>query len=438
MIETVLLIIFFTLVFIKILGDIYLFQIKEYRLDRIVALLHDKRFVQTFITFKKMPAKTLRNTLIVFFSTGLLVLHVTLIKGTIFLILLNIVFYFFISFALTYMGVFISGIFAGRKRQSIISKAHTLLTHSKVVIIGITGSYGKTTTKEYLFHILSQKYKVAKTDTNMNTDVGIALSILKNLKSDTQYFIAEMGAYRIGEIKKICNMVKPTYGVITALGNQHLDLFGSRENLFEAKKELLISLPKNGKAFVNKATVSEKQLKEGINAPVIFYNNSDQLPLNIAPCILLAQELGMSKDEISKGINVIKQTKSKTDPIQGLKQSTIINNSYSTNVEGFIHSIELLNKRKERKKIIISRGIIELGKEKTISYERILHVLVKSEVDLYTTDADFKRSSILNVHYFKNEQQLSSSIMNILDQETVVLFEGRYDNSFINQIINNP
>ena len=197
-------------------------------------------------------------------------------------------------------------------------------------------------------------------------------------------------------------------------------------------------MPKNGKAFVNKATVSEKQLKEGINAPVIFYNNSDQLPLNIAPCILLAQELGMSKDEISKGINVIKQTKSKTDPIQGLKQSTIINNSYSTNVEGFIHSIELLNKRKERKKIIISRGIIELGKEKTISYERILHVLVKSEVDLYTTDADFKRSSILNVHYFKNEQQLSSSIMNILDQETVVLFEGRYDNSFINQIINNP
>jgi len=446
MIETLLLIIFLILVIFKIMGDIYLFQIKEYRSDRIAASIHDVGFVQTFITFKKMPAKTLRNALTLLFSIGLLLFYCVVVTPFKILLFLSVLLFPFIAFAIVYISVLISGIMAGIKRALIINKAQKLLSRSKTTVIGITGSYGKTTTKEYLFHILSQKYRVAKTDENMNTDVGVALSVIKNLKEDTQYFIAEMGAYRKGEIKKICNLIHPTYAILTAFGNQHVDLFGSKNNLIAAKKELLLSLPSTGKAYINLDTVDKASVSEDINAQKYFFSNDNVLPFkldlddeiikpNLISCFTLAIDLGMNKQEIIQAIASLKTLNNRLALKPGINKSTVINNSYNTSVESFIHSIELLQKINKKKKYIISRGIIELGYEKQKSYERILHVLAKSDVSLFTTDEDFIKPSISNVHYFKNESILSSTILKMVGENSVVLFEGKYDKKVITSVL---
>lgn len=447
MIETILITIFLVLIIFKILGDIYLFQVKEYRIDRIAASVHDMGFVQTFITYKKMPAKTVRNALTALFSIVLLLFYCLLIIHIPVLLFLSILLFPFVSFTIVYSSILASGVFAGIKRALIIKKAESLLSQSKTTVIGITGSYGKTTTKEYLYHILSQKYKVAKTDENMNTDVGVALSVIKNLKKDAQYFIAEMGAYRKGEIRKICNLVHPTYAILTSIGNQHVDLFGSKNNLISAKKELLLSLPPEGKAYINVDNVPKTLISEAVVAQKYFFLHNDAFPFefnlneeiikqNLIPCIALALDLGMEKQKIVQAILSLKTLKNRLAPIPGINKSTVINNSYNTSVESFIYAIGLLEKRQDRKKFIVSRGIIELGNEKQKSYERMLHVLAKSDISLFTTDEDFMKGSISNVHYFKSERALSSTILKELDENTVVLFEGKYDNKVITSVLN--
>jgi UDP-N-acetylmuramyl pentapeptide synthase len=93
----------------------------------------------------------------------------------------------------------------------------------------ITGSYGKTSTKEFLYAILSEKYKVVKTEGNNNTNIGVAYTVLNKVSDDYDYFICEMGAYKIGEIAEICGIVKPEIGILTGINEQHIDLFGSIE-----------------------------------------------------------------------------------------------------------------------------------------------------------------------------------------------------------------
>ena len=96
-----------------------------------------------------------------------------------------------------------------------------------LTVIGITGSYGKTSTKEFLYTILSEKFKVIKTEGYNNTEIAVAMAILKKLKSLHEIFIVEMGAYKMGEIKAICNIVSPQIGIITGINKQHVELFGS-------------------------------------------------------------------------------------------------------------------------------------------------------------------------------------------------------------------
>lgn len=422
----------------KILDLIYVFQIKEYRMDRFIAALHDEGIVHILLTPKKFPAKSVRNVLIVCISSILLGFHGWLVKDNTISSLTSFILFPLFAFVFVFLGVMVTSLFAYVKREMIIKKASVLLSQSKVTVIGITGSYGKTTTKEYLYDILATTFRVAKTDENMNSDVGVALSILKNLKPETQYFIAEMGAYRIGEIKKICDFAKPTYGIITAIGNQHLSLFGSRDNIMKTKMELLEALPAHGCGWVNSDSISKSQISKKVRTSLIFYKNrDDSAPIGIFPCLLLAQKLGVSEDAIAGAISQINSKGSRSTPVPGLKQSTIIDNSYNTSVEGCINTIQILGKRKEKRKILVTRGIIELGNEKRTSYDRILKTLNQYHVSLYTTDADFNLLHPHWVHYFSKESKLSESLLKEFGKNTVVAFEGKYDKTVINKVKQN-
>ncbi len=139
----------------------------------------------------------------------------------------------------------------------------------KTRVIAITGTNGKTTTKELIYAVLSTEFNVLKTEGNLNNHIGVPLTLLK-LKKEHQFCVLEMGANHIGEIKELCNIALPDYGIITNVGKAHLEGFGSFEGVRKAKAELYNYLyNSNGIAFVN----SDNQYLEDMNPPrsVIYY-----------------------------------------------------------------------------------------------------------------------------------------------------------------------
>ena len=118
-------------------------------------------------------------------------------------------------------------------------------------VIGITGSYGKTTTKLIVADLLASRYRVLKTAAGINTTMGVTRVIREELRDDHQYFVVEVSAYGPGEIREVCEIVHPSLAILTAVGVQHLERFGTPEAIAEAKYELLASLPRGGTAVVN-------------------------------------------------------------------------------------------------------------------------------------------------------------------------------------------
>lgn len=461
-------------ILVKALDFIYLFQIKEYRIDRFKSFLKEEGFLPIFyLRSIRFPAKKPRNFLILILILVLVFvfyllmqnLHPLLSVMTIFI--LPVTSFLFVSF-----GVIVTQVPVKIYRGLHINQAVQLVNGSKAIFIGITGSYGKTTTKEFLFQILNQKYKVAKTEANQNTNIGVALSIIKNLKKDTQYFIAEIGAYKKGEVNTVCKIIKPKFAILTGIGNQHLDLFGSKENLIIAKSELLQALPINGKAFINKEIDLYSRMIKGMKYEVCLYSTQSKADIfatnievfedkiraiihyrnksfpieahllgkhnvsNLLPCIALAFDLGMTQDEIADAIIRLRPINNKLVFYKGIKGSTIIIDSNNSNVEGFISILETVKNLPFTHKIILSRGIIELGNEKTISYNRILDKLVQSQYRLYTTDRLFKKlDQQNNVFLFKNEASLYQSIKEIIDTKTLLIIEGKFPEQFIHSLL---
>ena len=452
------------LAIIYIFSFTYYFQIKEYRFDRLFSFLREKGFLQSLIPDKfYKPKPSFRNLIIVGLSF-LLVLLVIIKTDWLFGWLLGI--------AGVVAGVLVTEPVSLLKRNIDITKAKKKLAKSSTQVIGITGSYGKTSTKEFLYQILKTQFETEKTMQNFNTNVGVAISINKNLKPQTQYFVAEIGAYKIGEIKTVTNWVKPKYGILTALGNQHIDLFGSKENLIKAKKELLTSLPKEGTAYVNIDSKGFEKATNEIQAKVVKYsassNNADiyieklnitdsktsvdvtyhnerfnlstgligkHNLVNLLPCIALAYDLGISKEKILKAIGNLKNEFGKLSLHKGLKGSQVLFDGKNSNVNGFISALETLASLNTPTKLVITKGIIELGKEKKRSYETILRKLRKSKAKMITTDKLFNElDEHADVRLVKTEKEIYEFLHQQLDNSSALLVEGKFTEPFVTKL----
>jgi len=296
-------------------------------------------------------------------------------------------------------------------RNRILQKAkEKILRHKNLIVIGITGSYGKTSTKEFLKTILSVRFKVLATPDHKNSEIGIARTIINNLNENHQIFIVEMGAYNKGGIKLLCDITRPKIGIVTGVNEQHLATFGSMDNLLSAEggQELLDSLPKDGLIVVNgnnkycldlyKKTQNHGQF---YGSAAIYSVNKDKIDSNIwteeislkkdlldfvvmtkdreavhfnagilglhniqnlLAAILVAKELGMSLEEIARAAKNIKQEQAgitlKTD-VHGIQ---IIDSSYSSNPDGVMADLDYLNIF-GGKKVIVMPCLIELGKK---------------------------------------------------------------------------
>mgnify|MGYP001558311664 FL=1 len=289
------------------------------------------------------------------------------------------------------------------KKIIIIKAKRKISSFKSLKVIGITGSYGKTSTKEFLATILSEKFKVAKTSGFNNTDIGIAKCILRDLKPEYQIFVVEMGAYKKGEIKTICDMVKPDMGIITGINEQHLELFGSLENTMKAKFELVESLPKEGivilngnnsyclemakwakvkelKIFTFRSDTDIKNIKVfqdhlefsliDKNKRMMIYLLGRQTIENVLAAIYASKSLGMTLDEIKKGISKIVPTSNTMQFSGKLGGMTLVDDAFNANPDGVVAAVEYM-KIFKGKKILVLTPLIELGEEAEKIHERL-------------------------------------------------------------------
>lgn len=264
-------------------------------------------------------------------------------------------------------------------------------------VVGITGSYGKTSTKYVVNTILSQKYNTLMTPESYNTTMGVVRTINEKLSSTHQLFVCEMGAKYVGDIKEICDIVDPTYGILTAIGPQHLDTFKSLDNVRKTKLELVDSLPQeNGLAFVNwedenirNSKITKNMVKFGLTNEADYYAENISIDekgstfdvvipgkepikvrtkllgklnvLNIVGAIAIADKLGLSADEIKTGVKYIRPVQHRLNLKQNPNGSIIIDDAYNSNIKGATMALEVLGSFKNRKRILITPGIVELG-----------------------------------------------------------------------------
>jgi UDP-N-acetylmuramoyl-tripeptide--D-alanyl-D-alanine ligase len=275
-----------------------------------------------------------------------------------------------------------------------------LSTLSNLKVIGITGSFGKTTAKYVLTEILRSKFNILKTPGSYNTLMGVTKIIRSELKPIHDVFVVEMSAKMPGDIAEICDLVKPHYGLITAIGEQHLQTFGTLENIKKTKNELIKSLPATGKAFFNVDDAHCLDLSKQAHCPVITYGIENQkvdyrafdLTLNeqgsnfkisrsrdnsvamfktsllgqhniynILGAVAIASELGMELSEMVYQIQHLAPVPHRLELKRVAKNIIYIDDAFNSNPVGSQMALKVLKQISGLRKIIVTPGMIELG-----------------------------------------------------------------------------
>jgi len=347
-----------------------------------------------------------------------------------------------------------------------------LALHSDIIKIGITGSYGKTSTKFILGTILSEKYNVLVPPGSYNTPMGLTRVIRENLTDAHQVFLAEMGAKNVGDIYELVDMVRPKYGIITSVGPQHLESFKTIENVARAKYELIEGLPQDGCAFFVNDGALVKQMYDKTAIKKYLYaicSEQDEWDVaakdiasgedgstfcivtkdgafsastkllgrnnirNILGCVAIAKELGLTEEQITRGIAKIQPVEHRLQILPGNNGVTVIDDAFNANPEGCRIAMEVLSGFQGRK-FVVTPGMVELGtveeRENFLFGERIAEaadfvflVGPKHTLPIYQgiEQAGFNMDHVFVVNSLA---EASSELGKLLRTGDVVLFEN--------------
>lgn len=275
-----------------------------------------------------------------------------------------------------------------------------LASRPNLIKIAITGSYGKTSVKNFLDACLSEKYNVLITPGSFNTTLGVVRTIREYLTASHEVFVAEMGAKQRGDVKEICEIVEPEISIVTAVGPQHLDTFGSLENVRLGKYEIIDALGKNGKGFINRDYPVNELSVEKSPASIASYavdHESDYQARNIRVstrgtdfdvyhmgnqlfslstklygqhnvsnllvCAAVAHELNVTESKIKKAVKQILPVKHRMEVKRMPNGVTIIDDAFNSNPVGSKEALKVLSLWEEGMKYIITPGMIELGEQ---------------------------------------------------------------------------
>lgn len=298
-------------------------------------------------------------------------------------------------------------------------------------IVGITGSYGKTSTKHYLNRILSEKYSVLMTPGSYNTPMGVVRTVRELLQPYNDLFIVEMGAKNIGDIKEICDIVHPQMGIVTAVGAQHLESFKTIENVQRTKFELVDALPVDGFAVVNNDfpyvanrkvdNVECKRYSVGANSSgdykaidieyssqgttftIVGENLNLQLTTklvgecnisNLMAAVIMAVKLGVPEQKIKYAVSKIEQVEHRLNVKHTASGITIIDDAFNSNPDGSRMALDVLSSMKGGKRIVITPGMIELG-EKQSYFNELFGKHIAETCDVAIVVGQYNRDAIL-------------------------------------------
>lgn len=306
--------------------------------------------VQAFIIGKEIYANHLKKPLLTIRATLLIVLTllivflffaVPLMDKFFWLVFIDLLIPVFVS-SFVFLFLFPVELYTDWQAEKALKK---IRAHKKLLVIGVTGSHGKSAVKDSIASLLAYKFSVIKTEGKDNTAGGIARTILKKLEDDTEIFVAELSAYKRGEILALCRFIHPNIGVITGVNNQYLSLFNGLENIKRTNYELVEGLPKNGLCLFNGTNKNTHGIYQKTKKKKVLYTLAEKEPSggnvfiarkitraakqisfdvqfgkkishftvpesvnieHLLPALYLARHLGMKEREIKKAVAALK------------------------------------------------------------------------------------------------------------------------------------
>jgi len=289
-----------------------------------------------------------------------------------------------------------------------LKDARRILSEINPIVIGITGSYGKTGTKEMLTAMLAEKYSVFCPPGSYNTLMGVTRVIREQLRPYHELFVVEMGAYRVGSIRRLCELVNPKFGIITIVGVQHLERFKTRENIKIAKGELIRALPDDGTAVLNGDDPACREIGTAFEGEVVYFRiddgiadknvcatgsltvlvknirigidgtdfdlvfNGDSYPVhlsllgrsavsNATAAAAMADRLGVPRKAIKSVLARMPHVRHRLEPIRREGNITVLDDAFNSNPIGAKNALEVLATAEDGRRILVTPGMIELG-----------------------------------------------------------------------------
>ena len=339
-----------------------------------------------------------------------------------------------------------------------------------IPVIAITGSVGKTSTKDLVANVVAQKYKICKTIGNNNNNIGMPFTIL-NAPNDIEAFILEMGMNHFGEIHLLSEIAKPTICIITNIGTSHIGNLGSRENILKAKLEILdgakepymvinndndllhkwyeenkneIAVKTYGIHEKSDIQAKDIQLHEEGSEYKIHLNNQEEnikvpiggehFVLNSLCAITVGKLLNIENEDIKRGIETINIKKNRMEIIELKNDIKLINDAYNSSVESVKASLEYMKQMKANRRIAVLGDILETGEFAEKLHREIGEIVWENEIDILicsgenakyiAQSAKEKGFDEKNIYYFENKEEIIDLLKKIIQSEDVILFKA--------------
>ena len=454
-------------IFFPYVTQLHIFQLEEYSPIRFLRWIAANPFKRSDTSKKKLVWTSKAKNIFYIAVLCTIVINILLVflyrlTGLVIGMLLATQPYIFLILGLAFLKP--KEILNRNKVKKGIRSHISVLKQNKLKVIGVAGSYGKTSVKEFLYSILRTKYKVLRTPESYNTLFGISKVVEYELDDRYDYFICEMGAYKIGEIREICEMVLPDHSILTGINEQHIDRFKKIENTIKAKFEIVEYSSKTGVSVLNGANEhirnnyskykSEANLygveqngfyvkdikptKLGCEFIIVLKGKEHKASTrligksnieNILAAATMGTLLDVEPNLIIEAIGNLKPLQHRLEIKYWHNGLTVIDDAYSSNITGFKAALELLGTFDSLERIIVTPGIVELG-SKTKAIHNELGTLADINCDKILLVGKNERTLALNeginhkekVTFISSLSELQNHVTN--PNKTIVLIEN--------------
>jgi len=345
-------------------------------------------------------------------------------------------------------------------------------------VVGVTGSNGKTTTKDMTAAVLAQKYQTHKTEGNYNNQIGLPMTVL-SMPEDTEAVVLEMGMDKPGEIHALSTLAEPDLAVITMIGESHIEFFGSRAKIADTKMEIVDGLKDNGTFIYNgdepllesramniqnkktfgqtdSADIYPSEIDGGTRATTFKTNLNFDMDItiptpgkynvqNALAATLAGVELGLSLDEIKAGLESFKLTKNRLQWINGLDKSFILNDAYNASPSSMKAVLEYFSTISIKgKKIVVLGDILELGDLSKELHQSLSSSLLKEPFDfvvLYGNQMKYLYESLEDklpkeklIHFSGDKSQMVDYLKQTISSEDAVLIKSSFGTDLLSVV----